>query len=168
MNKKTTWLLIGIVALAIIGLVSYIVVQSPAVPGEVSQPGTTVGEGLAGLPVGTPEWLNPDKPMESPPVEENKIPKTAIKIGVSAAGFSPKTFEVKAGQTVILSVSSKDQWTHVFKFRDTSLSNIAVGVAPGETRMITFITPKKIGDYEFFCDVPGHTNRGEVGKMIVK
>lgn len=168
MNKKTTWLLIGIVVIAIIGIVSYIVVQSPAVPGEVSQPGATVGEGLAELPAGTPEWLNPDKPMESPPTEENKIPKTAIKIGVSAAGFSPKTFEVKTGQTVTLSITSKDQWTHVFKFRDTNLSNIAVGVAPGESRMITFIAPKKIGDYDFFCDVPGHSARGETGKMIVE
>lgn len=168
MSKKTIWLLIGIVVIAIIGIYSYIVVQAPAVPGEVSQPGITVEEGLAELPAGTSEWLNPDKPMESPPTEENKIPKTAIKIGMSAAGISPKTFEVKAGQTVILSITSKDQWTHVFKFKDEILSEVAVGLSPGESRMITFIAPKKIGDYEFFCDIPGHSARGETGKMIVK
>jgi uncharacterized cupredoxin-like copper-binding protein len=160
-SRKTIWFLIGL-AIVIFSIVSFIIFRSK------NNNINNINKELAQIATGTPEWLNPDKPMESSSLEENKIPKSAIKIGVSAAGFSAAVFEVKTGQTVILSVTSKDQWTHVFKFRDTSLSNIAVGVAPGETRMITFIAPKKIGDYEFFCDVPGHTNRGEVGKMIVK
>jgi uncharacterized cupredoxin-like copper-binding protein len=36
-----------------------------------------------------------------------------------------------------------------------------------ETRAITFQAPEP-GEYEFYCDVPGHEARGEVGTMIVE
>jgi len=67
-----------------------------------------------------------------------------------------------------VAVSSTDGYTHVFMFDDPSLSAVAVGVGPKETRAITFNAPAKAGTYSFHCDVPGHTARGEVGAMIVK
>jgi len=69
---------------------------------------------------------------------------------------------------VVLSITSGDEWTHVFKFEDESLKDAVVGVAPNETRVITFYAPDEPGEYEFHCDLPGHTARGETGKMIVK
>ncbi len=168
MNKKTIWLLTGIVAVLIIGIVVIYNIQPVTAPGEVNEPTTTVGDGLAGLPIETPIWGDAEAPMQSPPMEEEEVPDEAIKVGMSAAGFSPKTFKVKSGQIIILSVSSEDEWTHVFKFKDETLSDVAIGLNPGETRTITFISPKKAGDYEYFCDVPGHEVRGETGTMIVK
>ena len=171
MNKKTIWLLTGIAAILVIGIAIMYNAQPPVAPpgGDMGQqPATTTGDGLVGLPVETPIWGDPEAPMQSPPMEEEEIPKTAIKIGMSAEGISPETFEVQAGQTVILSITSEDQWTHVFKFENEDLSEVAVGLNPGETRTITFIAPKTTGEYEFFCDVPGHKARGETGKMIVK
>jgi len=168
MNKKTIWILTGIAVVLIIGIVVIYNIQPAVGPGEVNQTATTIEDGLTGLPIQASEWENPEEPMQSPPMEEKEVPKEAIKVGMSAAGFSPETFEVKAGQTIILSVSSEDQWTHVFKFKDETLSDVAIGLNPGETRVITFIAPKKAGDYEFFCDVPGHEARGETGTMIVK
>jgi len=171
MNKKTIWLLTGIVAVLIIGIAVIYNIQPVTAPngeGINQQPATTTGDGLAGLPIETPEWGNPEQPMQSPPMEDEEVPETAIKIGVSTTGFSPETFEVLAGQTVILSITSEDQWTHVFKFEDENLFKVAVGLNPGETRTITFIAPKTTGEYVFFCDVPGHKARGETGKMIVK
>jgi uncharacterized cupredoxin-like copper-binding protein len=53
-------------------------------------------------------------------------------------------------------------------FNDPSLSAVAVGVSPRETRAITFNAPSTPGEYPFVCDVPGHAGRGEVGKMIVE
>lgn len=106
--------------------------------------------------------------MSSPPLEEKEVPKEAVELGVTAQGFSPTSLEVGKGKDVTLSVSSKDQWTHVFKFKDPLLAEVAVGIAPGETRAITFFAPSEKGEYEFFCDVPGHEGRGEKGVMIVK
>ncbi len=115
------------------------------------------------VPPGTPL-----APQQSNPISEDVLPEEAIKLKVSAEGFSPNSFSVSAGSVVILSVSSVDTQTHLFKFKSPALSAVAIGVAPGETRAITFNAPQAVGEYEFLCDVPGHEARGERGVMVVK
>lgn len=110
---------------------------------------------------------SPEAPQQTAPVAVEQLPENTIKLGASAEGFKPNTFEVKPGQLVNLSLTSTDGITHVFFFDDPSLSAVAIGVGPNETRAITFNAPKA-GEYSFRCDVPGHAARGEVGKMIVK
>lgn len=110
---------------------------------------------------------SPDAPQQTGPISKDSLPAGVVKLGASGAGFQPKTFEVKAGQLVTLSVTSIDSITHVFMFDDPSLAAVAVGIGPDETRAITFNAPKA-GTYGFHCDVPGHAARGEAGTMIVK
>lgn len=112
--------------------------------------------------------MSPEAPQQTAPISEKQLPSSAIKLGVSAAGFAPASFEVKAGAPVTLSVTATDTNTHVFMFDDASLAAVAIGVGPSETRAITFNAPSKAGEYTFRCDVPGHAGRGETGKMIVK
>lgn len=112
--------------------------------------------------------MAPGAPQQTAPVSKDQVPASAVKLDVSSAGFSTKEFTVKPGAPVTLSVSSIDTSTHVFMFDEFTLSAVAIGVGPGETRAITFNAPSKPGDYTFRCDVPGHGGRGEVGKMIVK
>ncbi|MBU4370126.1 cupredoxin domain-containing protein [Patescibacteria group bacterium] len=109
---------------------------------------------------------SPEAPKQSRALDETEIPASAVKLTVTANGFSPSEFTVKPGQAVTLSVTSGDK-THVFKFDDNALQAVAVGVAGGETRAITFNAPTA-GDYTFYCDVPGHRGRGETGVMHVK
>ena len=109
----------------------------------------------------------PDAPQQSNPVAKDALPSSVTKISVSAGGFDPADFTVKSGEAISLSITSSDSQTHVFKFDDPALLAVAVGVGPGETRVISFNAPAK-GEYGFYCDVPGHRARGEVGKMIVK
>lgn len=112
---------------------------------------------------------SPEAPQQSNPItDESQIPASAIKINVSAEGFNPSSFTVRAGEPVTLSVTSIDTQTHVFAFKDPSLQAVAVGVGPGETRAITFNAPSSSGEYAFFCNVPGHEGRGEAGVMIVQ
>lgn len=112
--------------------------------------------------------MSPEAPKQTPPVAKEQLPASTIKLEISAAGWNPKEFSVKAGAPVTLAITSGDDYTHVFMFDDSSLSAVAVGVSPRETRAITFNAPDKAGEYAFHCDVPGHAARGEVGKMIVK
>lgn len=114
------------------------------------------------------EPMTPEAPQQTEAIDREQLPESVIKVGVSAAGFSPDSFEVKAGAPVSLAVSSTDDFTHVFLFDDPSLSAVALGLGPQETRAITFNAPSQAGEYFFHCDVPGHAGRGEVGKMIVK
>jgi len=108
----------------------------------------------------------PSAPQESRPVASpSSLPSSAIKLTVTSAnGYAPNSFTVSAGQPVTISVTSGDQNTHVFAFEDASLSAVAVGVGPGETRAITFNAPAA-GTYKFYSNVPGQS--GETGVMTV-
>jgi plastocyanin len=108
---------------------------------------------------------SPEAPQQSAPVDPGQVSQEAIKIKISREeGYNPSEFTVTAGQLITLSISSGDNFAHVFKFRDPALKAVAVGVGPDETRNITFNAPSR-GEYEFYCDIPGHPS---VGKMIVK
>lgn len=109
---------------------------------------------------------SPEAPKQSRSLSKKEIPSSAVKLTVTAKGFVPNEFTVKAGQVVTLSLTSGDK-THVFKFDDPKLKAVAIGIAGNETRAITFNAPAA-GDYTFFCDVPGHRARGETGVMHVK
>lgn len=112
--------------------------------------------------------MSPEAPKQTPPVAKEDLPASVIKLGISAAGWDPAEISVKAGAPVTLAITATDDFTHVLMFDDPSLSAVAVGVSPHETRAITFNAPSTPGEYAFHCDVPGHAGRGEVGKMIVK
>lgn len=135
----------------------------------VSEEPGTGGETGGGnvTPPSVPEPGAPENPQQSSPVSESQVPASAIKILVNATGFFPPRFTVNAGVRTLLSLSSEDH-THVFKFEDSSLSQIAIGVGPNETRFIEFYAPSVSGEYAFYCDVPGHRARGEEGVMVVE
>ena len=109
----------------------------------------------------------PQAPQQGNPTSVEELPPQAVKITASASGFSPNEFTVRAGRAVMIAVTGGDTQSHVFAFEDESLSALAVGVAPDETRPITFNAPKA-GRYSFFCNIPGHAARGERGVMIVQ
>lgn len=112
------------------------------------------------------EINDPDAPRQSDPLSEEDIPEDSIQIDVSADGFSPSEFSVDSGSAVTLAFTVTDDQTHIFKFRDESMQGVAVGLGPGETRSTSFNAPAP-GEYEFYCDVPGHDGRGENGVMTV-
>ena len=185
-NKKVIGWVIGGVVLGVVGIYFAVtggidLTSGPSIEGEKTEQGTVVAPGTSaisdegtvvtreGAPVRqdvTPG--SPDAPQQSNPITKAEIPSSAVKLEVSAAGFSPAQFTVDAGSAVTLSLTSTDDQTHVFLFDDPSLSAVAIGVGPGETRAISFNAPTKRGEYKFHDDVPGHAARGEVGVMIVE
>ena len=172
--KKQQIVLIVVVVIIFAGLIYLGVKQSnqPAQTGQAPEQNSAIDNNPVN-PEGageeqSPAWTDPENPSQSSPLEQADVPKEAIKISITEQGIVPANFEVKAGEEVILSVSSGDQWTHIFKFKDESLQEVAVGVGPEETRAITFLAPQKKGEYEYYCDVPGHEARGEKGTMIVQ
>ncbi|MBI4652678.1 cupredoxin domain-containing protein [Candidatus Kuenenbacteria bacterium] len=108
-----------------------------------------------------PQLSNPIKNLE-------QLPAEAVKLIVTEKGLQPLSFTVKAGGVVNLIITSGDSHMHMFRFKDPLLSAVEIGPSRGETLAMVFNAPEKAGEYEFYCDVPGHENRGEKGKMIVK
>ena len=114
------------------------------------------------------EPMSSSAPQQTGALEEDELADEVIRLEVSAEGWEPAEFSVNSGDVVTISVTSSDTYTHIFKFDDENLKSVAVGVGPGETRAITFNAPEETGEYSFYCDVPGHERRGEVGVMIVE
>ncbi|MCP6720006.1 MAG: cupredoxin domain-containing protein [Patescibacteria group bacterium] len=189
MNKKNI-IIVVVVIIIVVGVVylfSSGVIPSPrtSTPSESEiavegSQGTAVAPGTSavtqdgevvtqeGVPVKLDvEPGSPEAPQQSNPVSEESLPKEAIKLQASETGFSPNAFSVKSGTAVTLSLTTADDRSHIFKFKDPSLSAVAIGVGTSKTRAITFNAPSK-GDYSFFCDVPGHEARGETGVMTVR
>lgn len=185
-NKKIVGWVIGGIVLGVV--VIYFAVTggidlspAPSFEGEETAQGTVVAPGTSAIsesgqvvtPQGTPvrqdvEPGSPEAPQQSAPISEAEIPPQAVKLEMSATGIVPAQFSVDAGDPVALSITSADDGTHVFYFDDPELQAVAVGVGPGETRLITFNAPSARGEYGFHCDVPGHAARGEVGVMMVE
>jgi uncharacterized cupredoxin-like copper-binding protein len=180
-KKMIGW---GIAAFVVVGIVAVLAVtgnlkaptntggsKTPIIPTEagtspVNEEGQVVtSEGVEVKNDAVPGAL--DAPKASNPVAVENIPASAVKLQMTSAGFSPSTFTVDEGSAVTLSVTSGDEQTHIFMFGDPSLSAVALGLGPKETRIITFNAPER-GEYAFRCDVPGHSGRGETGKMIVR
>lgn len=110
---------------------------------------------------------SPSAPQQTQPITKEQAP-LATELELSANGFSPAEFRIKRGEPLTIALSGSNDSSHVFKFEDKSLSAIGINVRAGETRAITFNAPEIAGEYKFFCDFPGHIERGEVGKMIVE
>lgn len=106
-------------------------------------------------------------PLQSEPVDPTKLPESAIKIVMSPTAVVPAEFKVRPKQAVALSVTSESS-IEIFKFDDSSLSAVAIGLKPGETRVITFNAPEKPGSYKFYSDFAGHRATGAEGVMIVE
>jgi cytochrome c oxidase subunit II len=91
-------------------------------------------------------------------------PKNEIEIMAMKFSFTPDTIKVKLGQPVTLLLTSIDR-IHGFKMPNFG---VRTDIVPGETTRVT-ITPDKVGQFAFFCDVfcgDGHEDMG--GTLVVE
>ena len=114
-------------------------------------------------PLGEFEIENPKMTI---PLVKAEIPEEVIQLTISSSGFEPKEFTVKSNQPISLTLTSLDTGTHILKFDNPELEKIQIAVA-GTTRGISFIAPE-VGDYVFYCSIPGHRETGEAGIMHVE
>lgn len=178
-NGSKTWIIIGIVAAAAL---IYAGVSGFGKSGVLPKDAPQGAGSLAAGEQKSPEQVrieelksrnlaaepgSPGAPAQSNPIGKEQASVGAVKITMSGAGFLPAAFNVKSGSAVTLAITSNDLQTHIFKFDSPTLSGVAVGLGPQETREISFIAPVR-GEYSFYCDVPGHAARGERGTMIVQ
>lgn len=77
--------------------------------------------------------------------------------------FEPAIMEIAASTDVEVSLPNEGMAPHNFAIDALSIS---VDMAPGETKSVTINAPA--GEYEYYCNVPGHKDAGMVGKLTVK
>ncbi len=85
---------------------------------------------------------------------------TDIEVTARYASFQPSTITVTKGQTVKLTLTSRDT-PHTFTIDELGI-NISVGA--GQTVAKEF-TVEKAGTFTFYCAVPGHRDAGMEGTL---
>jgi nitrite reductase (NO-forming) len=75
--------------------------------------------------------------------------------------FSPKSLTVAVDEEVILDIRSTG--THTFTIDELGV-NVRFGTGPATVRF----TPDRAGQFEFYCAIPGHRERGMFGSVIVE
>jgi len=107
-------------------------------------------------------------PKQTGFLNKESIPEGVAGISVGNNKFVPDSFTTNVGAPTTFTLTGVDSYSHVIAFDDPSLSAIAILVGPGQTKAITFNAPATAGEYTFRCASPGHSEAGEIGKMIVK
>lgn len=112
--------------------------------------------------------MTENAPKQTGFLNKEEISKDVLGINVGDNKFTPTSFKTKAGVPTTFTLTGIDAYSHVIAFDDPSLAAIAILVGPGQTKAITFAAPATAGEYTFRCASPGHSEAGEIGKMIVE
>lgn len=93
-------------------------------------------------------------------------PAREIRITATEMKFEPAVIEVKAGERVRFTVENKGREEHEFESEQLKFEELEI--PPGKTRSVDVTMPERAGEYEFFCDAPGHLDQGMKGKIVVR
>jgi uncharacterized cupredoxin-like copper-binding protein/mono/diheme cytochrome c family protein len=77
--------------------------------------------------------------------------------------FQPTEIEVPSDTEITILLPNLGVTPHNFSI---DALDISVDIAAGETKEVTFTAPE--GEYEFYCNVPGHKEAGMVGTLIAR
>ena len=78
--------------------------------------------------------------------------------------FQPTELNLPAGQDVTITLTNQGKLPHSFNIDDL---NVHSGdIQPGDTKTVT--VNGSAGDYQYYCDVPGHKEAGMVGTAHIK
>jgi plastocyanin len=78
--------------------------------------------------------------------------------------FDQAELRAKVGETVSLRLENSDGGPHSF---DIDELNVHAPMPAGKPALALF-TPTTLGTYTFYCGVPGHTEAGMVGTLVVE
>jgi len=105
------------------------------------------------------------KARELPLISEAPAAQEARVIEVEAGSFyyNPKEITVNLGETIRIVMISKDTM-HNFNIDELGL-HLPITRA-GETNSAEF-TASEAGEFEYYCSMSGHRQKGQFGKLIV-
>lgn len=92
--------------------------------------------------------------------------KTAQEITIEAGAyyFKPAEIRIKKGSNVRITVKGVDM---MHNFTIDELGIATPNVKAGESTTIEF-TATKAGTFQYYCSMPGHRAKGQVGTLIVE
>ncbi len=122
----------------------------------------TVEEGAGGA--ATPPAASGGEATPAPAASAGEAPAAdSPVITMHDIYFDPTEFTIPANTPVKVSLPNEGAAVHDFSI---DALGIAVTVNPGETGEVEINAPA--GEYEFYCNIPGHKEAGMVGKLTVQ
>lgn len=147
--KKYSFILIVIIGILIIGGIIYFTLPAK----QVNHNGSEVNNDMNN------QMMNNNMMMIHSTGETKEFNVRAFNWG-----FNPATIEVKAGDKVVLHVTT-DDIDHGLAINEFLVNK---RVQPGQTTNIEFMADKR-GTFEIYCSVPcGEGHLGMKGKLIIK
>jgi len=98
------------------------------------------------------------------PAPENGGGGTSAEVDMVDIAFEPTSVEIPANTDVTINLVNKGASQHEFKIDSEGIDSGLVD--PGASGSVSVNLPP--GEYDFHCPVPGHTEAGMTGKLIVK
>jgi plastocyanin len=98
------------------------------------------------------------------PVETELADVRIVAVEAGSYYFEPNEINVKVGDTVRIEMTSVDM------MHDLVIDDLGVRMPitqMGQTASIEF-TAEEAGEYQFYCSVADHRQRGQIGKFIVE
>jgi plastocyanin len=80
--------------------------------------------------------------------------------------FDPATLHLRAGQSLMLSVTNVGTELHTFTVPKLGIDTGPL--QPGATRELTVTAPPDRGRYDALCTFPGHEEAGMIGSLVVE
>jgi uncharacterized cupredoxin-like copper-binding protein len=167
--KITTVILAGAAAAAF-GIVAWLEVRGKMAPARLRTPeGGFTGRGTLVLALGA-AWAGMvivaagASGAVTTGAAPAQAPDTVLFVVLDEYVFAPASLEVKAGETTAVVLTNKGKSSHSF---DVAGLNVHVLVPPGKSA-VAMLTPRTAGTLDLSCDVPGHKDGGQVGKIHVR
>ena len=89
-------------------------------------------------------------------------PGEVILMDSFSMGFTPNVIIAEVGKEISININNIDI-SHSF---DLDEFNVHVYL-PSATKVMVNFTPDKVGEFIFFCNIPGHTEAGMRGRLII-
>jgi uncharacterized cupredoxin-like copper-binding protein len=138
------------------------------VPGhkEAGMVGTlivTEGASTTALAAAPGTAATPSAAAAAPTAGTTQASTKPVEVTAEDIFFEPKQLSIPASTDVTVSLPNKGVTAHNFSIDELGIS---VDIAPGATEQTVINAPA--GEYEYYCDVPGHKEAGMIGTLTVK
>lgn len=104
-----------------------------------------------------------DATPDAPSTEGGSAQGDGVEVLSLDVYFEPDDLSIPADTDVEISLPNEGAALHNFAIDELGID---VDIAPGETEAVTVNAPA--GDYEFYCNVPGHKQAGMEGELEVE
>jgi uncharacterized cupredoxin-like copper-binding protein len=89
----------------------------------------------------------------------------AVDLTATEYAFDPSNVSLDAAGKVTFTVSNKGEETHALEVEGNGVEEETESIAPGESGTLT--VELEPGEYEFYCPIDGHKDKGMEGTLVV-